>query len=104
MKLLLVEDDLALRAALGRIQGELIDGFADLRAWQRQLPDRGTYAALEDLYDDSYRGDAALVISDHTLDGQIELDNRLVQGRVEGLDTAVRLPLATSATEVSAKP
>ena len=40
----------------------------------------------------------------HTLGGQIELVNRRVHGRIDGLDTTVRLPLATSSTEVSAKP
>jgi len=32
-----------------------------------------------------------------TLGGQIELDNRIVRGTVEGLDATVRLPLATTA-------
>ena len=37
--------------------GELIDGFEDLRVWQGQLPAQGPYAALVDFYDDTYRGD-----------------------------------------------
>ncbi len=41
--------------------GQLIDGFADLPAWQGRLPDRGPYAALVDFYDDSYRGDPVRV-------------------------------------------
>ncbi|MCF8160318.1 MAG: sensor histidine kinase N-terminal domain-containing protein [Polaromonas sp.] len=41
--------------------GELIDGFEDLRVWQGQLPAQGPYAALVDFYDDSYRGDAVRV-------------------------------------------
>jgi two-component system sensor histidine kinase TctE len=41
--------------------GQLIDGFADLPAWQGRLPDRGPYAALVDFYDGSYRGDPVRV-------------------------------------------
>ncbi|MDO9143729.1 MAG: sensor histidine kinase N-terminal domain-containing protein [Rhodoferax sp.] len=40
----------------------------------------------------------------HTLGGQIELVNRLNHGRIEGLDTTVRLPLAIMATGTAAKP
>jgi two-component system sensor histidine kinase TctE len=42
-------------------RGELIDGFADLRAWHGTLPQRGPYAALVDFYDDVYRGDPVRV-------------------------------------------
>ncbi len=42
-------------------QGELIDGFSELPAWQGRLPDRGPYAALVDFYDDTYRGDPVRV-------------------------------------------
>lgn len=41
--------------------GQLIDGFNDLPAWQGRLPDRGPYAALVDFYDGSYRGDPVRV-------------------------------------------
>jgi len=42
-------------------RGELIDGFADLRAWHGTLPQLGPYAALVDFYDDVYRGDPVRV-------------------------------------------
>jgi two-component system sensor histidine kinase TctE len=40
----------------------------------------------------------------HTLGGQIELVNRVTHGQIDGLDTTVRLPLATSTPEASARP
>ncbi len=46
---------------ISNTHGELIDGFADLRAWRGRLPSQGPYAALVDFYDDSYRGDAVRV-------------------------------------------
>ena len=46
---------------ISSVQGELIDGFADLAAWHGTLPQLGPYAALVDFYDDSYRGDTVRV-------------------------------------------
>jgi two-component system sensor histidine kinase TctE len=46
---------------ISSVQGDLVDGFADLSAWRGQLPDRGPYAALVDFYDDTYRGDPVRV-------------------------------------------
>lgn len=46
---------------ISNIQGELIDGFADLPTWQGTLPQRGPYAALVDFYDDVYRDDPVRV-------------------------------------------
>ncbi len=40
----------------------------------------------------------------HTLSGQIELVNRGPQEQIDGLDTTVRLPLATPAAKISANP
>ncbi|MDD2919909.1 sensor histidine kinase [Rhodoferax sp.] len=40
----------------------------------------------------------------HTLGGQIELVNRVVQGRIDGLDATVRLPLAAPSADLSTKP
>ena len=37
-------------------QGERVSGFEDLPAWRGKIPDRSTYAALVDFYDDQYRG------------------------------------------------
>ena len=35
--------------------GEMVSGFAELPFWRGRLPDRTTYAALVDFYDDRYR-------------------------------------------------
>lgn len=35
--------------------GEMVSGFAELPIWRGKLPDRTTYAALVDFYDDRYR-------------------------------------------------
>ncbi|MEY4139716.1 MAG: hypothetical protein RLZZ371_1898, partial [Pseudomonadota bacterium] len=40
----------------------------------------------------------------HTLGGQIELVNRGQPDQIDGLDTTVRLPLATPSAKVSANP
>ena len=40
----------------------------------------------------------------HTLGGQIDLVNRMVQGRIDGLDATVRLPLAVVLAGLSSKP
>ncbi|WP_395685873.1 sensor histidine kinase [Caenimonas koreensis] len=42
-------------------QGELVSGFAELRAWRGTLPDKSTYAALVDFYDDTFRGEPVRV-------------------------------------------
>ena len=42
-------------------QGELIDGFGDLKLWRGRLPQRGPYAALVDFYDDLYLGEPVRV-------------------------------------------
>ncbi|MBC7604153.1 MAG: sensor histidine kinase N-terminal domain-containing protein, partial [Ramlibacter sp.] len=41
--------------------GALISGFDELRAWQGTLPDKSTYAALVDFYDDTFRGEPVRV-------------------------------------------
>ncbi|MEI6599766.1 MAG: sensor histidine kinase [Comamonadaceae bacterium] len=46
---------------ISNLQGELIDGFSALPAWQGELPDRGPYAALVDFYDAVYQGDRVRV-------------------------------------------
>jgi len=46
---------------ISNLQGELIDGFGALPAWQGELPDRGPYAALVDFYDAVYQGDRVRV-------------------------------------------
>jgi two-component system sensor histidine kinase TctE len=37
--------------------GEMVSGFGELPFWRGTLPDRSTYAALVDFYDDSFRGE-----------------------------------------------
>ncbi|HSV53689.1 MAG TPA: sensor histidine kinase [Burkholderiaceae bacterium] len=37
------------------LSGEMVSGFAELPFWRGRLPDRTTYAALVDFYDDRYR-------------------------------------------------
>ena len=42
-------------------KGELVSGFGELPFWRGRLPDRNTYAALVDFYDDSFRGEPVRV-------------------------------------------
>ncbi|ROZ75738.1 sensor histidine kinase [Ramlibacter sp. WS9] len=42
-------------------KGALVSGFGDLPFWQGRLPERNTYAALVDFYDDSFQGEAVRV-------------------------------------------
>ena len=37
--------------------GEMVSGFGELPFWRGTLPNRSTYAALVDFYDDSFRGE-----------------------------------------------
>ncbi len=46
---------------VSNMQGQLVDGFADLPLWQGRIPDHGPYAALVDFYDARFRGDAVRV-------------------------------------------
>ena len=46
---------------ISNLQGDLIDGFGALPAWQGKLPDHGPYAALVDFYDAVYQGDRVRV-------------------------------------------
>lgn len=41
--------------------GEMVSGFAELPVWRGQLPERSTYSALVDFYDDRFRQDAVRV-------------------------------------------
>ncbi len=43
------------------LDGEMVSGFAELPFWRGTLPDRSTYAALVDFYDDSFRGEPVRV-------------------------------------------
>jgi two-component system sensor histidine kinase TctE len=42
-------------------KGALVSGFGDLPFWQGRLPERSTYAALVDFYDDRFHGEAVRV-------------------------------------------
>ncbi len=41
--------------------GEMVSGFAELPVWRGTLPERSTYAALVDFYDDRFRDEAVRV-------------------------------------------
>jgi len=43
------------------LRGELVSGFGDLPFWRGRLPDRSTYAALVDFYDDRFQGEPVRV-------------------------------------------
>ncbi|MGH6625060.1 MAG: sensor histidine kinase [Burkholderiaceae bacterium] len=43
------------------LNGEMVSGFAELPFWRGRLPDRSTYAALVDFYDDRFRDDEVRV-------------------------------------------
>jgi two-component system, OmpR family, sensor histidine kinase TctE len=43
------------------LKGEMVSGFAGLPFWHGRLPDRSTYAALVDFYDDSFQGEPVRV-------------------------------------------
>jgi two-component system sensor histidine kinase TctE len=42
-------------------KGQLVSGFQELPAWSGKLPDRNTYSALVDFYDDVFRGEPVRV-------------------------------------------
>jgi two-component system sensor histidine kinase TctE len=43
------------------LKGEMVSGFAELPFWHGRLPDRSTYAALVDFYDDRFRDEPVRV-------------------------------------------
>jgi len=43
------------------LKGEMVSGFAELPFWRGRLPDRNTYAALVDFYDDRFRDEPVRV-------------------------------------------
>jgi two-component system sensor histidine kinase TctE len=43
------------------LKGEMISGFAELPFWHGRIPDRSTYAALVDFYDDRFRDEPVRV-------------------------------------------
>jgi two-component system sensor histidine kinase TctE len=43
------------------LKGEMVSGFAELPYWHGRLPDRSTYAALVDFYDDRFRDEPVRV-------------------------------------------
>jgi len=43
------------------LKGEMVSGFAELPFWRGRLPDRSTYAALVDFYDDRFRDEPVRV-------------------------------------------
>jgi two-component system sensor histidine kinase TctE len=43
------------------LQGEMVSGFGELPFWRGRLPDRSTYAALVDFYDERFRGEPVRV-------------------------------------------
>ena len=96
------------------LSGEMVSGFAQLPFWRGRIPAKPTYAALVDFYDDVFQEEDVRVYQPfsagnvrqgsglgvaisleiaRTLSGSISLDNRVLHGRVTGLDATVRLPL-----------
>jgi two-component system sensor histidine kinase TctE len=43
------------------LKGDMVSGFAELPFWRGRLPDRNTYAALVDFYDDRFRDEPVRV-------------------------------------------
>lgn len=43
------------------LKGEMVSGFGELKFWRGRLPDRSTYAALVDFYDDRFKDEPVRV-------------------------------------------